>query len=222
MLKDLFITGTDTGIGKTVVSCALLSKLRQQGLTVQGMKPVASGCRQTQHGLRNEDADLLSKYSSQVLPYPAVNPYAYLEAVAPHLLAEQTGNVIDPELIQRQYLALSSQYDHVIVEGVGGWMVPLNRTQTVADLAVLLDLPVLLVVGMRLGCINHALLTYQAIVDSGLSCVGWVANQIEADMQRVSENIESIEQRIDAPLLGRIPFSEHCDIEAISRCLADW
>ncbi len=205
MLKDLFITGTDTGVGKTLISCALLAKLAQQGLTVQGMKPVASGCRQTPDGLRNEDA---------------VNPYAYTEPVAPHLLADKTDNAIDLALIQHKYRKISSQCDCTIVEGVGGWMVPLSNTQTVADLAVLLDLPVVLVVGMRLGCINHALLTYQAIIDSGLSCYGWVANQIEADMLRFDENIISIAQRIDAPMLGRLGYGEHRDIGSVSSSLS--
>jgi dethiobiotin synthetase len=220
MQQNFFITGTDTGVGKTLISCALLSKLSQQGLTVQGMKPVASGCQQTPDGLRNEDAELLMNYSSMDLPYSTINPYAYAEAVAPHLLADQVGETIKLELIRDKYREISSQSDCVIVEGVGGWMVPLNNTQTVADLAVLLDLPVVLVVGMRLGCINHALLTHQAIIDSGLSCAGWIANQIDADMQRVNENITAIEQRIGAPLLGKVNYDECCDIEIISRSLS--
>jgi dethiobiotin synthetase len=159
-------------------------------------------------------------YSSLDLPYSTVNPYTYAEAVAPHLLADQTGDTIDLELIRDKYYEIASQSDCVIVEGVGGWMVPLNNTQTVADLAVLLDLPVVLVVGMRLGCINHALLTYQAIIDSGLSCAGWIANQIDPDMQLVNENITAIEQRIGAPLLGRVKYDACCDIEIISRTLS--
>ena len=219
MRKDLFITGTDTGIGKTLVSCALLSKLALQGKTVLGMKPIASGSRQTSQGLRNEDAEYLIHHSSKVMPYSMINPYVYEDAIAPHLAAAQAGMVIDPEVIQRFYLELSAQSEHVIVEGVGGWFVPVNRTQTIADLVKILDMPVLLVVGMRLGCINHALLSYQAILDSGLSCVGWVANEIEANMPCLNENIESIDQRITAPLLGRIAYNKAPDIDAIAQCL---
>lgn len=219
MKKDVFITGTDTGIGKTLVSCALLSILAKQGGTVLGMKPVASGCRQTSQGLRNEDAELLIRHSSKVMPYSLVNPYAYEDAIAPHLAANQSDKPIDLEKIQRQYIELSAQCDHLIVEGVGGWLVPVNATQTMADLVIMLDMPVLLVVGMRLGCINHALLSYQAIVDSGLHCIGWVANQIEKNMLCLDENIASIEQRITAPLLGRIRYQQEPDTDSMGQCL---
>ncbi len=151
MKKDVFITGTDTGVGKTLVSCALLSILAKQGRSVLGMKPIASGCRQTSQGLRNEDAELLIRHSSKVMPYSLVNPYAYEDAIAPHLAAAQSDKPIDLEIIQRQYIELSCPMRPSVVEGVGGWLVPVNRTQTMADLVKMLDLPVLLVVGMRLG-----------------------------------------------------------------------
>jgi len=216
MQKDLFITGTDTGVGKTVISCALLSMLKQQGKTVLGMKPIASGCQQTPQGLRNEDAEQLIRYSSQSMPYSLVNPYAYEAPIAPHIAAEQSGDKIDLEVIREQYLELSAQCDQVIVEGVGGWLVPVNESQTIADLACKLDIPVLLVVGMRLGCINHALLSYQAILNAGLNCIGWIANQIEPQMLCVDENIKSIQLRIKAPLLGKIPFTEFPDLDDVS------
>jgi len=216
MQKDLFITGTDTGVGKTVISCALLSMLKQQGKTVLGMKPIASGCQQTPQGLRNEDAEQLIRFSSQSMPYSLVNPYAYEAPIAPHIAAEQSGDKIDLEVIRERYLALSAQCDQVIVEGVGGWLVPVNETQTIADLACQLDMPVLLVVGLRLGCINHALLSYQAILHAGLNCVGWVANQVESDMLRLDENVAAIKNRIDAPLLGTVLFNESLDISDIS------
>ncbi len=221
-MQNLFITGTDTGVGKTLVTCAMLSKLRQQGLRVQGMKPVASGCRQTPEGLRNEDAEMLIRHSSLELDYATVNPYAYHDAVAPHLLAEEQGETIDFELIRRNFLRIAAQSDCTLVEGVGGWMVPLNATQTVADLAIYLDLPVVLVVGMRLGCINHALLSYQAILDSGLSCVGWVANQIEDGMPRFDENISTIRRYLDVPLLATIPYAEAVTVEHVSTFLDSW
>lgn len=218
-MKGLFVTGTDTGVGKTLVSCALLSALKRQGYVVQGMKPVASGCEHTAQGLRNDDAQRLMQHSTASLPYSTVNPYTFEEAAAPHLLAAQSNVVIDADVIRQKYLEISSQCQHVIVEGAGGWQVPLNHRQSMADLAVLLQLPVVLVVGIRLGCINHALLTYRSIIDSGLSCLGWVANEIEATMSLSRENIQSIEHRIDAPLLGRIPYSEWPDIQAMADSL---
>jgi len=215
-VKGLFVTGTDTGVGKTLVSCALLSALKRQGYVVQGMKPVASGCEHSAQGLRNDDAQGLIQHSSSRLPYSTVNPYAFEEAVAPHLLAAQSNVLIDIDFIRQKYLEIAQQCEHVIVEGAGGWQVPLNHRQTMADLAVALQLPVVLVVGMRLGCINHALLTYRSILDSGLPCLGWVANEIDDNMQLTSENIHSIAQRIDVPLLGRMPYSEQCDIQAMA------
>lgn len=208
MNKGIFITGTDTGIGKTVVSCVLLEKLKQAGHTVQGMKPVASGCEKSAHGLRNEDAELLIRHSSHECDYDRVNPYAFEPPIAPHLAAEQAGVQIDLDAIYKHYQLLQTESDYVIVEGVGGWQVPLNDRQTVADLAVTLGLPVLLVAGIRLGVINHTVLTLQAIRASGVQLVGWVANIVDPDMLFIDENIEAIQQRVDVPCLGVLPYEK--------------
>jgi len=215
MIKGMFITGTDTGIGKTVVSCAILAKLKQMGLMVQGMKPIASGCELTKDGLRNEDAEALIDNSSIIQDYDLVNPYAFEPPIAPHLIAAKLGVDIDIDLILEKFNKLKTDMDSIIVEGVGGWQVPINETQTVANLAVRLNLPVVLVVGVRLGAINHAMLTYDAICQSGLDCMGWVANIVEKNMLNSNENIEAIQQRIEAPLLAKIPYQNSIDVQRI-------
>jgi len=216
MTKGIFITGTDTGIGKTVISCAMLEKLKQMGFRAQGMKPIASGCELTEQGLRNEDAEALIENSSFVQSYDLVNPYAFEPPVAPHLIAAELEVGINFDVILENFKQLEVGMDYVIVEGVGGWQVPINEKQTVADLAIKLNLPVVLVVGVRLGAINHAMLTYDAICQSGLDCMGWVANIVEENMLNSNENIEAIQQRIKAPLLAKIPYQRSIDVQRIS------
>jgi len=216
MSKGIFITGTDTGIGKTVVSCVLLEKLKQAGYKVQGMKPVASGCERSPDGLRNEDAELLMLHSSVDREYGHVNPYAFEPPIAPHLAATLADSKINFDVIQQQYNQLQDGIDYIVVEGVGGWLVPLNESQSVADLAVFLDLPVLLVVGIRLGAINHALLSYEAIVQSGQHCIGWVANIVEAEMLYADETIAAIEKRLKTPLMGVLPCEPALDLERMA------
>ncbi len=218
-MAGFFITGTDTDIGKTWLSAGLMVALRKRGWSVAGMKPVASGCRESSEGLRNEDASLLMKQASQNFPYENVNPFAFVPAIAPHLAASDVDDVICCEKIMENYRLLESQTDYVVVEGVGGWKVPLNDQETVADLAHVLALPVILVVGVRLGCINHALLSYEAIINDGLNVAGWVANCVDKDCLRPHENIEAISQRIKAPLLGVIPWMEQLDVGGIADCL---
>lgn len=205
MPGGFFITGTDTGVGKTWVSVALLEKVNSQGLQTAAMKPVASGCAQTAEGLRNADALCLQQVASVKLAYEEVNPYAFAPSIAPHLAARQAGVLIDPALIQQHYARLAAKADVTIVEGVGGWHVPLNDRQSMRDVAKLLNLPVLLVVGLRLGCLNHALLTAEAIQRDGLQLAGWLANTIDADMPCREENIRSLENLISAPLIAEIP-----------------
>ena len=219
MNKGLFITGTDTGVGKTWISAGIMKLLKNQGQSVIGMKPIASGCKLTNAGLRNEDALILQQQSSVEIDYEQINPYAFAPAIAPHIAAEQADVTIDIQRITKNYHALSTQADRVIVEGVGGWQVPLSGNNTVADLACALDLPIILVVGMRLGCINHALLTVQSIQQSGLKLAGWIANHIDPDMEEQGQNLLSIQQRIEAPLFGSIPFQNTLDAENISSCL---
>lgn len=204
MEKSLFVTGTDTEVGKTRISVGLIRVLQQQGLSVAAMKPVASGCEWHDGQLQNDDALALSQQADIKLPYSQINPYAFEPAIAPHLAAEQVGQIISFDIIERQFAEMLLQADAIVVEGAGGWLVPLNEQQTIADLAKTLNLPVVLVVAIKLGCINHALLTVQAIADSGLKLVGWVANDFLDDSQSTAI-IQSLKQRIAAPCLGIVP-----------------
>lgn len=208
MTHGFFITGTDTGVGKTYVSCLLLQALAQHGLSTVAMKPVASGCRPTPQGLRNDDALLLQQAATVTLPYEQVNPYAFQPAIAPHLAAQEANTTIDLQRLTNAFHTLATQAEAIIVEGAGGWLVPLNEQQTIADLARCLQLPIILVVGIRLGCINHALLTLAAIQrDTGNPPLcGWVANCIDPDADAIEANIATLQQHIEAPLLGTLPY----------------
>ncbi len=198
-----FITGTDTGVGKTLISCALLHAFAAQGLRIVGMKPVAVGCDDDGH---NQDVDQLQAASNVLVSYGQINPYCFLHPIAPHIAAQNAGVRIDFARILTSYHELASQADVVIIEGVGGFKVPLNNNQDIADLALQLGLPVILVVGMRLGCLNHALLTASAIEACGLKCAGWVANVLNTDMLAVQDNIVALQQRLAAPLIGVVPW----------------
>jgi dethiobiotin synthetase len=205
---NYFITGTDTGVGKTLASCALLHGFAAQGKSVVGMKPVAAGCADdSQH----EDVRQLRAASNVLASGGQINPYCFVQAVAPHLAARFVGIRINFARIVESFSELNAQADVVIVEGVGGFRVPLNDEQDSADFAVQLGLPVILVVGMRLGCLNHALLTAEAIAARGLTLAGWVANVPEAGMAMLNENIAALQQRIHAPLLGIVPYLEQPD-----------
>jgi dethiobiotin synthetase len=205
--RGCFVTGTDTGIGKTHASCAILAALRARGLRATGMKPVASGSRVTPAGLRNEDAEALIAASDPQPSYDECNPFAFEPPVAPHLAALQAGVVITlPPLLQAQ-ARLAARADRVVVEGVGGWAVPFSATLDQADLAKALGLPVVLVVGLRLGCHNHALLSARAIAADGCRLAGWIANRVDPDMALADGNIETLRARIGAPLLGILPHA---------------
>ena len=211
-----FVTGTDTGVGKTLISCALLHAFAAQGLRVAGFKPVAAGCDEDEH---NEDALALCAASTVQLACEQVNPYCFAPAIAPHLAADFSGIRIELSRILDAYRELAGQVDDVVVEGAGGFLVPLNEQESSADLAQQLGLPVILVVGMRLGCLNHALLTVRAIAGSGLKCAGWVANVVEAGMPALQQNIDTLRERIDAPLLGMVPHMEKPDARTIAELL---
>jgi len=204
-----FVTGTDTGVGKTLISCALLHKFSAQGRRTVGMKPVAAGC--DAEG-RNEDALQLLAAGNVAVDYGSINPYCFRHAVAPHIAAQRAGVLIDLSVIAKSYKKLAAQADVVIVEGAGGLLVPINEQQDSADLILELGLPVIMVVGMRLGCLNHALLTVEAIAVRGLALAGWVANVIVADMAAVEENVAALQQRIAAPLLGIVPYMMQPDV----------
>lgn len=197
-----FVAGTDTEVGKTFVSCALLHALRARGLSAIGMKPVAAG---TDQNGRNDDVEALLAAASVKAPRELVNPYLFAPAIAPHIAAAEAGRSIEIARISAALATLRGMADALIVEGVGGFCVPLGPRSDSADLAADLGLPVILVVGMRLGCINHALLTEQAIAARGLELAGWIANRIDAQMPRFDENLASLKERIKAPLLGVIP-----------------
>lgn len=204
--RGIFVTGTDTGIGKTLVSVSLMRLLHTAGLKVAGMKPVATGGAGSNGRLVNEDALLLQANASIRLDYNQVNPFVFELPVSPHLAAKKAGRDIDLQRIRQIYEELAEVADCVVVEGVGGWEVPLNERERVADLVRMLDLPVLLVVGLRLGCLNHALLTGRAIDHAGARCLGWIANQVDRDFLLSAENIETLEKSFDWPLLAALPF----------------
>jgi len=212
-----FVTGTDTEIGKTFVSCALLHAARIQGFTTVGMKPIAAGADDEVDGQRlNEDAAALLRASS-IRPHLSIlNPYCFASPIAPHVAAAEENVSIDSKHVLQAFESLREQADVVVVEGVGGFRVPLGPDFDTADLAQELNLPVILVVGMRLGCINHALLTAEAIRARGLVLAGWVANRIDPVMLRFDENIEALQSRLHAPLLGITP---HGSIEDAARAL---
>ena len=212
-----FVAGTDTEVGKTFVTAALLHGLKQRGLRALGMKPVAAGTDANGH---NDDVEMLIAASSVSAPRELVNPYLFAPAIAPHIAASESGVVIDLARIEAAFAALRPLADVVLVEGVGGFCVPLgeDRGTGADDLAVRLRLPVILVVGMRLGCINHALLTAEAIAARGLTLAGWVANRIDPTMARFEENLATLKTRLAAPLLGIVPAQTTIDVAAA--CLA--
>ncbi|HJV80624.1 dethiobiotin synthase [Noviherbaspirillum sp.] len=200
-----FVTGTDTEIGKTLVSSTLLYALTQQGLRAAGMKPVAAGAELRDGALHNEDADLLAAASSVALPTELTTPYLLREPAAPHIAAAQEGVAIDLRHIHACYDRIAAAADAVVVEGVGGFRVPLSDSCDTADLAQQLALPVILVVGLRLGCLNHALLTAEAIAARGLKLAGWVGNVVDLEMRYGMDNLEALAARLPAPSLGCIP-----------------
>jgi dethiobiotin synthetase len=219
MAKGFFITGTDTEVGKTLCTVGLMAKLQQQGHSVVGMKPVASGCTETPDGLRNDDALMIQRQASRMVDYEVINPYCFLPAIAPHIAAAQGGRRIKLGKIVERFIQLKAQADYVVVEGVGGWQVPLNDDETVADLVLALKLPVILVVGLRLGCINHALLTAESVRASGCQLIGWIANTLCDEMPGQALNIQAIETRIAAPLLGVVPHLGTLQAEVIAEHL---
>lgn len=207
--RGVFITGTDTGIGKTRVACGLLETLRRRGQQVAGMKPVASGCEQASTGVwQNADALALQAAAGGRHDYGTVNPYALAAAIAPHIAANHAGVRIDPALIRQKYQALQKDSEVVVVEGVGGWRVPVTAGFDTCDLVRLLDLPVILVVGLRLGCISHARLTAEAVLTDGQPMLGWVANACDPDYPVAAETLECLQQALPMPLLATVGYAE--------------
>jgi dethiobiotin synthetase len=206
MTRAYFVTGTDTDAGKTTVAAGLLHAARQRGLTTAAVKPVASGSSCSPGGLRNSDALALWAECSVPLTYHEVNPYAFEPAIAPHVAAAEAGVELSVSaLVRATQKVIDRGADFTVVEGAGGWRVPVNRTEMLSALPVAMGLGVVLVVGVRLGCINHAVLTAEAIARDGLTVVGWVANVLDPDMARLEESLSTLGQRLAAPCLGRIP-----------------
>lgn len=204
--RHFFVTGTDTGVGKTTVTVRLMQHVAAQGLKVVGMKPVASGCEWVAGRWQNEDVIQLTAASNVQAPPELVNPYCFQPAIAPHIAAAQAGVAIQLDVIKTAYTALTELADVVIVEGAGGLLVPLNKTQSMGDLLQALGLPALMVVGMRLGCINHALLTRQVLQQQQIPFCGWVANQIDPDMRMQHENLQTLVDWLQQPPVLQLPY----------------
>lgn len=214
MGKGYFVTGTDTDVGKTWATIALMCRFRRQGFSVAGMKPVAAGCNWLGGELKNQDALLIQQHSVPPLTYRQVNPYAFELPVSPHLAC---GNVeVGMSAIVEGVATLKRRADIVLVEGAGGWLSPLSSAFDNAVLARTLKIPVILVVGMRLGCINHARLTFQAIRWAGVECAGWVAVEIAPDRIDFAANLEFLKQHLDVPLLGVLPYLAQEDFEFLA------
>lgn len=218
--RSWFVTGTDTGVGKTLVACALMHALRRTGCSVAGMKPVAAGIQTIAGRETNEDVEALRNAASLEIDRPTINPYLLRAAVSPHIAANRESTEIGLAPILRAYSDIAARADSVIVEGCGGFVVPLAPGLDTADLAVALGLPVILVVGMRLGCLNHALLTQEAVARRGLDLAGWVANRIDPAMPRQEENIAALAARLGAPLLGSVPHVADGGPAAAAACLS--
>jgi dethiobiotin synthetase len=208
MSQAYFVTGTDTGSGKTTIASALIRHFVNQGFRTVGMKPIASGCDFVDGQAINEDVTALVRASNVNAPMTKVNPYRFMPAIAPHIAASQAGVNIATQVILDAYHQLSRIADVVIVEGAGGFLVPINAGQTLADLAIQLDIPIILVVGMRLGCINHALLTVEAIKSRGLTLAGWMANQVDPHMAEFKANLQTLQQRIEIPCIGVVGYGQ--------------
>lgn len=223
MLKRLFVTGTDTDVGKTVVSRALLQAFAAQGLSAAGYKPIAAGCQETSEGMQNRDALVLQASSTMPLSYDEVNPITCIDEVF-HTATTQD---IDYGVMSRGLQHLSSKAEIVVVEGTGGWRVLMSDLRPYAEWVVQEQLPVILVVGIKLGCVSHALLTAQSIINDGLPFLGWVANRINPGLAHYAETIDALQKRISAPLLGEIPYlprteqrelAQYLDISRLNKC----
>lgn len=221
MSKAFFITGTDTGVGKTTVSCALLAAARAQGKTTLALKPVASGCAQTPDGLRNDDALALMAEMTESLPYEQVNPVALAQPLSPHLAAAHGGRRLSvSQLAGFCRGGLMQRADFKLVEGAGGWRVPLNEREMLSALPKALGLPVILVVGLRLGCLNHAILSAEAIFKDGVRIAGWVGNSLEPAMAAQEENVATLKNLFTPPCLGILPWQPEATAAERGRLLA--
>jgi dethiobiotin synthetase len=206
--RGVFIAGTDTGVGKTVIAAALIRALVRDGLRVAAMKPVAAGAGMTASGLRNADALTLLAAANVAAPYERVNPYCFAAPIAPHIAARDAGIAVDIELLRQRFAELASEADCVVVEGAGGWLTPISTGASMADVAAALALPAVLVVGLRLGCLNHAFLTVDAVAARGVPLAGWVGNSIDPEFERAADNIGELARRLH-PAAAIVPYASH-------------
>jgi dethiobiotin synthetase len=220
MRRDYFVTGTDTGVGKTLVTAGLLRRLSESGVRVAGMKPIAAGSIHGPEGPANDDALLLQAESSVRHPYAVVNPWLFEPAIAPHIAADEAGIMIDTARIAAAYETLRTGADVVLAEGAGGFLVPLDARRSCAEIPALLGMDVILVVGLRLGCLNHAFLTSEAIAARGLALAGWVGNHVDPGFARFDANVATLEARIPAPCLGIVPHMARPDVAAAAAALS--
>lgn len=211
MHNSFFITGTDTNIGKTVMTCALIEHFKNKGHIVNAMKPVAAG-EDIINGLKiNPDVEKFTVVNSTKIPLKVINPYSFDEAIAPHIAANRNNKEVNLDYIKKQFLILQNKSEYLFVEGAGGYLVPLNESKTISDLISYLDIPIILVVGIRLGCINHTMLTVESIKNNNQQIFGWIANTVESDMEGNSENLDYLKKNINAPLIGNVPFLNNID-----------
>jgi dethiobiotin synthetase len=221
MKKKYFITGTDTDVGKTLIASALLFKAKSAGLTTVGLKPIAAGCELTPDGLRNDDALKLIEQSTDKIPYEQVNPISFAEPIAPHIAGQKLRKPLsaDRTIGLLRGVLMINRSEFILIEGAGGYKVPLNPKETFADVVKELRLPVILVIGMKLGCLNHALLTVEAIRRDGLAIAGWVASKVDNDMLAYEENIETLHAMIPAKCLGIVPHLDNATAENAAQFL---
>ncbi len=216
MSSAYFVTGTGTGVGRTLVTAGLLAAARQRGMSTAGLKPVAAGCELTDEGLRNEDALALQAQTTLPISYEQINPVALEPAIAPHIAAAEAGRRLSADRLAGVCRGVMMQRpDLTLIEGAGGWRVPLNDRETIAELAKIMQLPVILVVGLDLGCINSALLTAEAIQRDGLVLAGWVANQAVPTMDRYQENLDTLQRWVPCPMIGSVPYQPGIEAEQV-------
>ena len=219
-MTNFFITGTDTGVGKTWFTVAFMAALKGRGLNVMGMKPIATGAEKIKDRLINEDAKLIMQNCSQKVSYNLINPFVFELPIAPHVAAKHEGVVIELDQITKNYHLLKSMCDVLVVEGVGGWRVPVTNERSLTDLVSKLNLSVILVVGMRLGCINHAILTAEAINADGINLCGWVSNHLDTVYSQSEETIEALKKRLDCPHIADLRYNSNFDPNKIAKEIA--
>jgi dethiobiotin synthetase len=212
-----FITGTDTDVGKTICTRALLQAAHKQNKSTLAYKPISAGCEETEFGLRNSDALILKQHSTIDVNYDAVNPIAFKQPIAPHIAALENNQMIDLALIDQGLNFLQKQQaQYLFVEGAGGWHLPINHKQLFSEWVIEKKLPVIVVVGLKLGCLNHALLTVKSIQQSGLIIAGWIANHLQPNMPYVDQNVDTLKSFIDAPLIGNVPYLQNIEDQDLS------